>query len=262
MAESERTDRCFFLAPGKSFDAPELAPEDEEHLRRVLRARVGDRVTAIDGRGGRAELVVRALERRGLELALDGVPTFEPEPGAAGATLEWIEIAAPLPRGARAEELVDRLVQLGVARLVPLATERTQGDRDPLSPARRERLGRIGRAAAKQSRRAWALELADELEFGAWLGGGERVACFLADPGAPRTLLDAIAELPRDPRGTRGRPLALVFGPEGGFTERERELARAAGAVEVALGPHVMRIETAAEAAAAGVVQVRWQPAR
>ncbi|MCK6447987.1 MAG: 16S rRNA (uracil(1498)-N(3))-methyltransferase [Planctomycetes bacterium] len=262
MAESERTDRCFFLAPGSSFDAPELAPEDAEHLRRVLRARAGDRVTAFDGRGGRAELVVRALERRELVLALDGVPRFEPEPGAPGAALEWLEIAAPLPRGARAEELVDRLVQLGVARLVPLGAERTQGDRESLSPARRERLRRIGRAAAKQSRRAWELELADELEFAAWLGAGARVACFLADPGAPRTLLDALAELPREPRGTRARPLALVFGPEGGFTDGELEIARAAGAIDVALGPHVLRIETAAEAAAASVVQARWEPAR
>ncbi|MBI5433462.1 MAG: RsmE family RNA methyltransferase [Planctomycetes bacterium] len=258
MPARERSERCFFLDPSSTPDAPRLCAEDEEHLRRVLRAEVGDRVTGLDGRGLALELVVTRVERREVALEAVGLGAREPEPGTEGAPLDWLEVAAPLPRGERAEQLVDRLVQLGVASLVPLEAERTQGGRGELGEGRRARLERLVRAACKQSRRAWQLELAPETSFERWLAERERRVLWCADPRASETLLAAAAELPRAPRGTRERPLALAVGPEGGWTDAERDAARAAGAREVALGPHVQRIETAAEAAAACVAQVRW----
>lgn len=258
MSDRELTGRCFFLDPTAGEGAPRLIAEDEEHLRRVLRAAPGDRVTGLDGRGARVELLVRAVGRRELVLERVGEPAREPAPGDPRAPLDWIVIAAPLPRGDRAGEMLDRLVQLGVAELVPLEAERSQGGREGLGAARRARLERIARAACKQSRRAWVLELGQELGFEEWLRRGERRALWLADPAATTTLADALARLPREPRGTRERPLAIALGPEGGWTAAERAAAQRSGALEVALGPHVLRTETAAESAAAIVAQLRW----
>jgi 16S rRNA (uracil1498-N3)-methyltransferase len=262
MPDREHADRCFFLDPAARLDAPRLVAEDEEHLVRVLRARVGERVTAFDGRGGRWELAVSRIVKRAVEFEPLAPPTREPAPGENGAPLDWIEVALPLPRGERAAELVDRLVQLGIASLVPLQSERSQGGRSDLGDGRRARLDRVARAACKQSRRAWLLEIANELSFETWLASHDRRVLWIADPGAPRTLAAAVAALASEPRGTRAAPLALVCGPEGGFTARELDAARAAGAIETALGPHVQRIETAAESAAAIVAQLRWACSR
>jgi 16S rRNA (uracil1498-N3)-methyltransferase len=245
MSYEPRGDRSFFLANGSDGRAPRLVEEDEEHLRRVLRVRVGDRITGLDGRGLRIELEVLEVGRRTLVLAPVGPEQREPAPGEPGAPLDWIEVAAPLPRGDRGEELVDRLVQLGVAAFAPLAAERSQRGRNELDEKRRGRLERIAREACKQSRRAWGLELGAETSLESWLRARERRVLWFAQPAAPETLLEAAGRLAALPRGSSAQPVALAI-----------------GAIEVALGPHVQRIETAAETAAAIVAQVRWALSR
>ncbi|MCE9593075.1 MAG: 16S rRNA (uracil(1498)-N(3))-methyltransferase [Planctomycetes bacterium] len=262
MTEEPRGDRAFFLAEGGDTRSPRLVEEDEEHLRRVLRVEVGDRIVGLDGRGSRIPLEVKRVERKVLVLEAVGAPEREPAPGEPGAPLDWIEVATSLPRGNRGEELVDRLVQVGVASLVPLEADRTQGGRSEPNEKRVARLARIAREACKQSRRSWALEIGVETTFERWLVERERMVLWLAHPTATETLLAAAGRLGPEPRGSRSRPLALAIGPEGGWTERERELARAAGATEVGLGPHVQRIETAAETAVAIVAHVRWARSR
>lgn len=250
-------DRRFFLeeippAP------PRLLASDAEHARVVLRMQAGDACTGLDGRGHSWPLRVVHADRKRFEVALAGEPTSEPAPGEAGASLPWIEVAFAPPRGARAEDLLDALVQLGAAAVTPLVTARgtpyARGEGD----ARRERWERVAREACKQSCRRWMPELNAACDFDAFVArvAAARADVVRLDPRA-RTAFDAPPDAhagDAPARGTRARPLVLAIGPEGGFTPEEERALDAIGARAVRLAPHVLRIETAAQAALAVVV--------
>jgi len=246
---TERLRRFFLAVPPVAGRRAELAPEDEEHARRVLRLGPGDRIEGIDGQGRAFELELVRADRDGLELRSLRELEPEPRPGEAGAALPWIEVAASLPKGARAEELVGRLAQLGVARLLPLAAERSAEAAREFSANRRARLERIAGEALKQSGRLWVLELAEVVGIEELCAPGGREVLMLS-PRAGERLFDWTAAR-RAATWTRERPLCVLAGPEGGFSAGERERLLARGAKELWVGPHVLRIETACEAAAA-----------
>jgi 16S rRNA (uracil1498-N3)-methyltransferase len=265
-------ERAFFLAPDPSWAAdrsgagagdldgpprglldPRLSDEEQAHARRVLRLGPGDLLTGLDGLGGRHPLRVARVERGRLVLEPAGAPERDPAPGEPGAPLPWIEVATALPREKRAEALIDQLTQLGLAALTPLSAERTQGPRRELSDGRRRRLERAAREACKQCGRSWLPVLEEPRTTTDWLALRAGGPILLLDPAAGGRLADAAALEPDD--GTRARPLSILVGPEGGFTPEEHAAALAAGARAVRLAPHVLRIETAAVAALAGLVQ-------
>lgn len=240
--------RRFFLADPDA-PSPRLLPEEQRHAVGVLRLAAGDRLLGLDGIGGLHPLIVRAAGRGGLELERDGELQREPAPGEPGAALPWIEVSAAIPRAARAEEMLDRLTQLGVAAFRPLVCERTQGFARELSEGRMQRLQRACMQACKQARRSWMpriLPVARPGELSKLLAGKSAA---LLSPRAEHTLLEW--------GSTRLRgPWALIAGPEGGF--EPNELAELDFAEPVALGPHVLRIETAVEAASAALVQLGY----
>jgi 16S rRNA (uracil1498-N3)-methyltransferase len=247
-------ERAFFLQGDPALGPPVLADEDCAHARRVLRLTRGDRLTGLDGRGGRWPLVVSDSSKEHFAVELAGPPERDPAPGATGAALPWIEVAVALPRERRAEELFDRLVQLGAQALTPLAAERAQGERRLLSAGRLRRLERIAREACKQCGRTWLPEIHAACTLAQWLAAHPRSPTAVLDPRAGGRISTWVAELAPG-SGTREHPIGLLVGPEGGFTPEELDQARAAGAVPIRLGPYVLRVETAAEAALAGVVQ-------
>ncbi len=247
---SDRRERRFFLRTTPEDGEPELEPEEVDHVLRVLRMGVGDELIGLDGRGGAWPLTVRRAERRRIELASTGPAEREPRPGEPGAALPWIEAAVAFPKPPRAEDMVDRLCQLGVAAVTPLACERshprTGGERQ------RQRLERVARAACKQAGRLWLPELGEPASPEAWLEQRREARVLHLDPRAERSLPELLSA-----DAAHERPLALVVGPEGGFSPAEQELLDAAGALRGRLGPHVLRIATAAEAAAAVAVALR-----
>ena len=209
---------------------PELDARDRHHLDRVLRLRAGELVTASDGAGRWVACRFAGGDGGGPALLLDGevveVPPADPP----------VTVAFAPPKGDRPEWAVQKLTELGVDRIVPLLAARSvvrwTGGRaaGPL-----ERLRRVAREAAMQSRRAWlpAVE------------GPSTFADAAARPGA------ALAVAGGDPPSL-ARPVVLV-GPEGGWDADEL----GAGLPTVGLGPHVLRTETAAVAAATLLVALR-----
>jgi 16S rRNA (uracil1498-N3)-methyltransferase len=250
-ADGERGSRTFFL---EQVERPVLHGEDAAHARRVLRLGPGDELTGLDGRGGRWPLRVSSTREGGFVVEATGEPTREPAPGEPGAPLPWIEVAVAIPKEKRAEAMLDRLVQLGAAAVTPLAAERSQAHQRELSAGRRRRLERIAREACKQCGRSWLPELHETLEPAGLLAARPGSPVALLSPDAARTLPEWARELDGT-AGTRESPLVLVIGPEGGFTRTEEDALQAAGACPVRIAPHVLRIETASEAALAGLVQ-------
>lgn len=200
-------------------DAPTLATADRHHLERVLRVRVGDAVVVSDGAGRWREGVLAlagAVEPRG---EIVEVPRFVPP----------ITIAFALTKGERPELVVQKLTELGCDRIVPFHAARSVARWDDRrAESHVERLRRVAREAGMQCRRAWLPEVGP-------LGSFEAL---VAQPGA--ALADAGGAPPTLATST------ILVGPEGGWTAEERGAAPAT----VGLGPHVLRAETAAIAAA------------
>lgn len=218
---------------------PVLAPGEDHHARNVLRLRQGAEVLGLDGVGGVWPLMVLAVERRGLVLESTGPAQHQAPPKPD------IEMWVSLPRGGRAEDMLDRLTQLGMGRLQPTWFERTQaGDRE-LPGRRLDRLMRAAREACKQCGRAWLPAVSTPAPPTGW-----EAPALLLDPGAAQTLVQYLAQHPP------GGRLAILVGPEGGLTDAERDAQIARGAVPVSLPGPVLRIETAAELACGLVGQL------
>jgi len=196
---------------------PCLGDDAFRHLSRALRLRPGESVRAVDGAGG------------WVHCAFDGSTRLVPT-GAAGleaAPEQPISVAFVPVKGDRPELVVQKLTELGVDRIVITSSERSVVRWDEERAERhRRRLEKVSVEALQQCRRLWLprIELIP-------------LASLLAD-GA------VLADMDGDRSVEVGR--TVVVGPEGGWTDRERaEASRPA----VALGPHVLRAETAAIAA-------------
>ncbi len=247
----------FFLESPPDGGPPRLLESELLHALQVLRMRPGDPCVGLDGRGRAWPLRVAAAGRRELGLEVTGPVETEPEPGAADAPLPWIEVAVAWPRKNRAEEMLGRLVQLGAAAVTPLVAR--QSGPQPAPDPSEARWGRILREACKQCRRHWLPVLNDPLGPLELLLARPGSAVALLEPSVGMSLDTWARSLKPSPEGlgTRAHPIVLAVGPEGGFSEEEREGFHLKGATSVRVGPHVLRIETAAEAALA-VVGTVW----
>lgn len=214
-----------------------LDPQESAHLVRVRRVQVGDDVVLFDGRGATRRARLVDADPRAAGLVVEG-DAPDREPGRA------LTLAVSLPEPGRADDLVQALAWLGVARLVPLVCERTPRGRADLARARAARWERLAREAAKGNGRSRLLEIEAPRPFAdlAAHPPPEGVVVLDPDPTAPRLL----ERLPP------GAPLPwLAIGPEGGFTLAELTAARGAGAPVVHLTATALRVELAALAAAA-----------
>ncbi len=198
-------------------DAPELADDDRHHLERVLRLRSGDPLTVGDGAG----------RWRPCRFGV----TVEPLGDVVAVAPPQVEVAVGFAvlKGGRSESVVQKLTELGVDRIVPFVAERSVVRWDEARADRQlERWRRVAREAVMQCRRLWLPRIDPVQDFGRLDLTGAALAASVG-----RTM-------------TGGENFVLI-GPEGGWTDAEL----AAAPVHVGLGPHIMRAETAAVAAAA-----------
>ena len=219
----------------------ELTGDEMAHGRRVLRLGVGDAVELFDGVGtiadGRitdvsAPLRVEVVQRR----------TVDPPPCR-------IDLAVAIPKGARADTLVEKAVELGADRLLPLVTDRSVVDP---GAGKLQRFHRIALEATKQCGRAWLMAVEAPVRFDEMnqCAGYDvkliAVAPRWSDESAAGEQVEAA-----DITGARSQRVLVLIGPEGGWTDQEIAAAQPAGCRPWRLGPHVMRTETAAVAALA-----------
>ncbi len=224
-------DRCY--APDASGPGLYvLSGAEAHHLARVRRAAEGDRVEVFDGHGSIYDGAILQVTRDAVMLNLGA-----PRPGRSAAFP--LTLAVALPKGERLDWLVEKATELGVARFVPLRTQRSTVD--PRS-SKLERLRRLVIEACKQSGRGTLMDLTEPVLYSEFLRQTDSaLPRLLAHPsGAPRFAWPAI-----HPNGA-----VLAIGPEGGFADEEVDEATTAGWVSVQLGATLLRIETAAIAGA------------
>ncbi len=229
-------------APGGVVDGTVSLDRDEaHHLARVRRVALGEEVVAFDGQGQSWRCRLTDSNKSGACLdVIDRLPGASVIPGPE----LWLGTA--VPKGDRFDWIVEKATELGVDRLIPLVCERSVVE--PRS-TKLDRLRRTVIESCKQSGRDRLMEILEPV----------RLETFLTSlpAGSPGLFADrghvAMTNLSRND-ANHACVLACV-GPEGGWTELERALAVRDGWCPVSLGPHILRVETAAVAMAAAVFQ-------
>jgi 16S rRNA (uracil1498-N3)-methyltransferase len=213
----------------------EAPPGEAHHARDVLRLDVGDEVEVFNDAGDSALGLIVRCEADLLVVRITG-PIESPQDDFA------FTIASALPKGARADWMIEKLSELGAAAFVPLTTARSVVA--PEGRNKRERWKRLAAQAAKQARRSGVMRIEGLTNLPAFLGRVTAPAWYFSTAPSAVPVMQA-AE--RVPAGTR--QLTLLIGPEGGWTEDEIAAFEKAGLTGVSLGATILRIETAAVAA-------------
>jgi len=223
-----------------------IEPDDVFHAVKVLRLRPGDRLelAGSDGRVFEAEIT-------GVGESVEVLAGEEIE-GAAVATA-GIEVVQSLPGGRKMDLIVEKLSELGVARLTPVYSEKSVARPRAGQTEKLERWRRLARASAGQSRRERVMEIDEPMALKDWLDGydGQLLVLATETGGAPLgSVFDQLSHSGEEDGGSAG-PLSLLVGPEAGFSAAEIEMLRERGAAFASLGRLVLRTETAALVAAA-----------
>lgn len=225
---------------GEAGAAVQLKPEDARHCAQVLRMQSGEEFYAVGEGGGRflAELCEVSKERCTALLRKELSDNESPL---------RVTVYQGLPKADKLELVVQKLTELGAARLVPVKMERCVvklNDKD--AQKKQERLQKIAREAAKQCKRGGCLEVAAPQT---WKQLRDQMAAhdLLLVPWEDtqgfgmKTAREAFPE---------ARDIGIVIGPEGGMSENEVRALEELGAKQITLGPRILRTETAAIAAA------------
>lgn len=222
-----------FHLPPDAWQTGTLTGDEARHLSQVLRIRPGETITVFDGHGRRASAEVLTVSRDLVYLGLGEAQTPPPPMPA-------ITLAQAIPKGKNMDLIVQKAVELGIARIHPLVTRNTvvqPGD------GKSDKWRRNALEACKQCGQDTLPEIYNPQPFERWLAsqneaGGLKLIASLA-PGA-RPLRETLHDHPGTTAAT------LLVGPEGDFTPEETNAAIAGGFLPVSLGSIVLRVETAA----------------
>ena len=214
---------------------------EANHALRVLRLRVGDLVTLFDGADREVDGRILAESPGGFEVEVTGGIHPRARP------LSRFSLAVATPKGPRSDWLVEKCAELGVRVLYPIQTAR--GAVLP-GEGRLERWRRKAVEAAKQSGQAHVMSIESPRSIEAICGTKDTpVSIFYGDSGAGSPSLSSVLLDMQESSEGAGDILILV-GPEGGFTDDESRQIAELGGVPVRLSSSVLRVETAAVAAA------------
>lgn len=234
----------FFTTPAALASEPvRITGADAHHMQRVLRLRVGEELTVCDTQGTDCRCVIDAFEDDAVILRVLERTATVSEPTSA------ITLYQGLPKGDKLEWIIQKAVELGVCRVVPVVTARSIAKIDDKSAAKKqERWQKIAAEAAGQSGRGCIPTVEAPLSWKQALERwkAENVIAFYEGGGRP---LDTLVD-----RSTR--QLSIVVGPEGGFAPEEIAALEQAGAHIATLGKRILRCETAPLAALAILMQL------
>ena len=234
----------FLIDRGAIENGIALLDENEaRHALKVLRLTDGDGIEAMDGQGSAWRGILTLREGRayimlGAELKSTDAPIR-------------LTLYMGLPKGEKLEIVAQKLCELGAARLVPVRMERCIAKMPPQEAEKKlQRIRRIALEAQKQSGRMSELEVENPVDMKTLIDSvGDHEAAFLFwENVRGYRLVQAKSERPEI------RNIAAIVGPEGGISDCEAAALVSAGALAVSLGPRILRAETAAIAACAGIM--------
>ena len=209
-----------------------ITGEEAQHISRVLRMKKGDEVTLCDGEGMFYEAVLSDFSDKTVTAEISSSRKAETEPEVE------LTIFQGVPKNPKLETIVQKLTEIGAVRIVPVDTKRAVAKLD--KSAKVDRLRKIAREAAKQSKRGIVPEVMDAMNFknAVKLASEADLSIIAYEEEVETSLKMALA-------GKTPKTVSVMIGPEGGFEKDEVELARENGLVSVTLGKRILRTETA-----------------
>lgn len=218
-----------------------LGGSDARHIRLVLRLKKGDRIRLVDEEQNLHEASVESVTGQAVVVRIV-------ETGRVAPSEERLTVIQSIPRLPKADLIVQKLTELGTAKILFAPTRRSPyRDGQKRMRGRLDRLRRIAGEAAKQSSRRSipGVAVCADLKAALETLGPETLMLVANENAGGRSLREGIGE-------TTGKSEVAVFvGPEGGFTPEETELLESAGAASFSIGRNILRTETAAIVAAA-----------
>ena len=230
----------FFVNPEQVEDGLiRITGSDVNHIKNVLRIRQGEEMLVSDGTG--RDYLCQAEEIAGQEVTVRILETEE----EGRELLSRIWLFQGLPKSDKMEFIIQKAVELGAAGIVPVTTRNTVVKLDPKKEeAKVKRWQVIAESAAKQSKRSLVprvsgiMTLKEAFDYVESQGFSVRLIPYEHEAGMDGTKTELDAAGP-------GQDIAVFIGPEGGFDEREIELALSKGVRPISLGRRILRTETA-----------------
>jgi 16S rRNA (uracil1498-N3)-methyltransferase len=224
-----------WIADEVSGNRAALVGAHAQHLAQVLRGRVGQEFDIATG---------ESVRRGRITSIVDGRVEFELSEIIPAASAPKLSLVLSIFKFDRMEWAIEKCVELGATRIVPVVAQRTEVHLAKAAEKRVERWQRIALQASEQSRRTLAPEISHPQTLAAVVTGAEGTRIFLAESEEQTRLKGALL-------AAASAEVTLAFGPEGGWTEAERKLFEKAHWTAAFLGSTILRAETAAIAATA-----------
>lgn len=219
-----------------------LTEEDAHYISQVLRMRTGEELTLVLKDGVEALCEVSRIDRSEVVLSIKNTRITQSEPPYR------ITLYQSVSKGERMELTIQKCVELGVTRIVPVFSSRcvVKPDEGKKQKSKTERWQKIALEAARQSGRGIIPEVAEPLTFAKAVeaAGSADIVLFPWEEEKGVTLKQALSNFSADGL----KEIAVFIGPEGGYDEQEAVMAREKGAVTVTIGKRILRTETAGAA--------------
>lgn len=236
----------FFISPSDIKDERvRLSPEQSHQVQHVLRLKVGDEIVVLDDSGTEYSVTLTKVDKR------ETVGQVTSTQQARGEPMALVTLFQSMLMREKFEWVLQKGTEVGISRFAPVLTARSLVRVKDVEDKKLDRWRRIVTEAAEQSDRGRVPQIDQIATFAESLSemaGFDR--CLIATPWhAGAGLRQALHDL-----GGKAASVALMVGPEGGFTEEEVDAARQKGAVPISLGPRILRTETCAIVASALVL--------
>lgn len=231
----------FYCPQPLTIGATITLPEHVAHHVQVVRLTAGDHLTLFNGEGGEYTATINTVEKK--RVTAD-IKLFEPRE----VELPYaITLAQALPEASKMDWIIEKAVELGAHAIQPLASQRCVVRLSAERAVKKmQHWQGVIVAASEQSGRNRLTALAEPVDVNQWLQQKDMHVRILLSPRAEQSLSDWARHHPP-------QSVALMIGPEGGFTDKEEDLAIAQGVLMLAMGPRVLRTETAGLAALAAL---------
>ncbi|MBQ3022720.1 MAG: 16S rRNA (uracil(1498)-N(3))-methyltransferase [Clostridia bacterium] len=218
-----------------------ITGEEAQHISRVLRMKKGDNVTLCDGEGMFYEATLTDFSDKSVTAEITSSRRAETEPEVK------LTIFQGVPKNPKLETIVQKLTEIGAVKIVPVDTSRAVAKLD--KAAKVDRLRKIAREAAKQSKRGIVPEVCDCVSFknAVKMAREAELSIIAYEEEVETSLKSALS-------GKTPKSVSVMIGPEGGFEKEEVAFARENGLVSVTLGKRILRTETAPLAVSAAIL--------
>jgi len=229
----------FYVSPDSIFPEKnliEIKDRDEiHHARDVMRLEKGAVISVFDGQGREFSGLIDRIDKDGIVMTIKETTVFREVPSLS------VTLYQALPKKTKMDFIVEKAVELGADRIVPMITDRTVPDIRDKGGKKTERWMRIGVAASKQCGRVKLPSVSDVMNFKEALidARGKDLTVFACLDEAARPLKEILTD-------SKPKAMAIFIGPEGDFSPAETGMARKSGCEICSLGQLVLRVETAA----------------